>query len=164
MAEELRPDVFISYSTKNLDVAEAIVKDFEANGISCWYAPRNIMPGEEWVSAITHGLEQCKTLLLIYTDESNESRQVMNEVAVAFNAGKTIVPFRLTESKMSSEFEYYLTRVHWLDGTTKSLDESILELRKYVEILLSDADQADHTPNLSVNGKKKSRKKPRKGM
>ena len=159
MAEELRPDVFISYSTKNLDVAEAIVKDFEANGISCWYAPRNIMPGEEWVSAITHGLEQCKTLLLIYTDESNESRQVMNEVAVAFNAGKTIVPFRLTESKMSSEFEYYLTRVHWLDGTTKSLDESILELRKYVEILLSDADQADHTPNLSVNGKKKSRKK-----
>lgn len=159
MAEELRPDVFISYSTKNLDVAEAIVKEFEANGISCWYAPRNIMPGEEWVSAITHGLEQCKTLVLIYTDESNESRQVMNEVAVAFNAGKTIVPFRLTESKMSSEFEYYLTRVHWLDGTNKSHSESIVELRKYVEILLSDADQADHTPNLSGSGKKKSRKK-----
>ena len=159
MAEELRPDVFISYSTKNLDVAEAIVKEFEANGISCWYAPRNIMPGEEWVSAITHGLEQCKTLVLIYTDESNESRQVMNEVAVAFNAGKTIVPFRLTESKMSSEFEYYLTRVHWLDGTNKSHSESIVELRKYVGILLSDVDHLDKTPNLTGTEKKRSRKK-----
>ena len=159
MAEDLRPDVFISYSTKNLDVAEAIVKEFEANGISCWYAPRNIMPGEEWVSAITAGLEQCKTLVLIYTDESNESRQVMNEVAVAFNAGKTIVPFRLTESKMNSEFEYYLTRVHWLDGTSKSLYESIVELRKYVGILLSDVDNLDKSHNLTGNGKKRSSKK-----
>ncbi len=149
-------DVFLSYSSENKNVADAIVSEFEAYNIKCWYAPRDILPGEEWVSAITKALENCKILVLIYTDESNSSRQVMNEVAVAFNAGKTIVPFRLTENKMSSEFEYYLTRVHWLDAVTPPLKEKIESLRDYVDIILSGID----TSNLSRNAVE--RKKPEK--
>ena len=34
-------DVFVSYSSKNKTVADSIVSDFEANGIKCWYAPRD---------------------------------------------------------------------------------------------------------------------------
>ena len=149
-------DVFLSYSSVNKNIADAIVSEFESHNIKCWYAPRDIMPGEEWVSAITHALENCKILVLVYTDESNSSRQVMNEVAVAFNAGKTIVPFRLTENKMSSEFEYYLTRVHWLDAITPPLQEKIENLRDYVDIILSGID----TSNLSRNAVE--RKKPDK--
>ncbi|MBP5493609.1 MAG: toll/interleukin-1 receptor domain-containing protein, partial [Lachnospiraceae bacterium] len=37
-------DVFISYSSKNKNVADAIVAEFESSGIKCWYAPRDIMP------------------------------------------------------------------------------------------------------------------------
>lgn len=159
MAENLRPDVFISYSSKNKEIADEIVKEFESNNIKCWYAPRDIMPGEEWVTAVTGGLESSKVLVLIYTDESNESRQVMNEVAVAFNAGKTIVPFRLTENKMNSEFEYYLTRVHWLDGVTKTLKDNIVELRKYIQIILSGIDNADTTPNLNAVSEAAPKKK-----
>ena len=40
MSSEL--DVFISYSTKNKSVADAIVSNFENNGIRCWYAPRGM--------------------------------------------------------------------------------------------------------------------------
>lgn len=149
-------DVFISYSSKNKNVADAIVSDFESNGIKCWYAPRDIMPGEEWVTAITRALENCKLQVLVYTEDSNTSRQVMNEVAMAFNAGKTIVPFRLSEEKMSSEFEYYLTRVHWLDAITPPLQEKIENLREYVDIILSGVD----TSNLSRNAVE--RKKPEK--
>ena len=157
-------DVFLSYSSVNKNIADAIVSEFESHDIKCWYAPRDILPGEEWVSAITQAIEKCKVLVLVYTDESNSSRQVMNEVAVAFNEGKTIVPFRLTENKMSSEFEYYLTRVHWLDAVTPPLMEKIENLREYVDIILSGVD----TSNLSRNAvertkpekiKKKSRKK-----
>ena len=38
-------DVFVSYSSKNKDIADAIVSDFEQNRIKCWYAP---------VMALTH--------------------------------------------------------------------------------------------------------------
>ena len=131
-----RHDVFISYSTKNKNVADAVVADFEQNGIKCWYAPRDILPGEEWVTAITNALEGSKALVLIFTEESNNSRQVMNEIAVAFNAGLTIVPFKLTNDQMSSELEYYLTRVHWLDAVSKPLKKNIQALREYIEVII----------------------------
>ena len=129
-------DVFISYSTKNKNVADAVVANFEQNGIKCWYAPRDILPGQEWVSAIKSALHAAKIFILIYTQESNDSRQVMNEVAMAFNAGKTIIPFRLTEGEMNDELEYYLTRVHWLDAVSRPMERNIDELRKYVEVIL----------------------------
>ncbi len=129
-------DVFISYSSKNKNVADAIVSDFEQNGIRCWYAPRDIRPGEEWVTAITKALEVSKALVLIYTDESNNSRQVMNEIAVAFNAGITIVPFKLSNEQMNRELEYYLTRVHWLDAVSRPLLENIATLRNYISVII----------------------------
>ena len=146
MTEQKSLDVFVSYSSKNKNVADAIVADFEQHGIRCWYAPRDIMPGDSWVSAITEALQVVKVQVLIYTDESNTSRQVMNEVAVAFNAGKTIVPFRLTQTKMSNEFEYYLSCVHWLDALTESLSDNITQLRKYVEVILSGVNNVYATP------------------
>ncbi|MCR4813467.1 MAG: toll/interleukin-1 receptor domain-containing protein [Lachnospiraceae bacterium] len=142
---KVKHDVFISYSTKNKNVADAVVADFEQNGIKCWYAPRDILPGEEWVKAVTNALEQSKTLVLIYTDESNNSEQVKNEIAVAFNCGLTIVPFRLSEEQMSSELEYYLTRVHWLDALSKPLKKNIVALREYIEVII-------RTPNGALPG------------
>lgn len=136
-------DVFISYSSKNKNIADAIVADLEQHGIRCWYAPRGIRPGQEWASAIQEGMSEAKVFVLVYTEESNRSRQVMNEVAMAFKGGKIIVPFRLTEDVMNSEFEYYLTRVHWLDALTEPLSENIDQLRRYVELILQAEEEED---------------------
>ena len=86
-------DVFLSYSSKNKNVADAVVAEFEQHGIRCWYAPRDIVPGQEWVSAIHDAITACRLFVLIYIDSSNESKQVANEVALAFNSGKTLIPF-----------------------------------------------------------------------
>ncbi|MBR6020647.1 MAG: toll/interleukin-1 receptor domain-containing protein [Lachnospiraceae bacterium] len=129
-------DVFLSYSSKNKNVADAVVAEFEQHGIRCWYAPRDIVPGQEWVSAIHDAITACSLFVLIYTDSSNESRQVANEVALAFNSGKTLIPFRLTDAEMSSELEYYLTRVHWLDAVNPPLRQSMENLREYSERIL----------------------------
>ncbi len=147
-------DVFISYSSMNKNVADAIVSDFEQHGIKCWYAPRDILPGEEWVTAIKNGLDNAKVLVLLYTDESNDSRQVMNEVALAFNEGKTIVPFRLTDSGMNNELEYYLTRVHWLDAVSKPLNKNIEELREYLEVILQHAPAVQNKPDVEKTSAK----------
>ena len=129
-------DVFLSYSSKNKNVADAVVADFEQHGIRCWYAPRDIMPGQEWVSAIHDAIKRCRLFVLIYTEGSNESKQVANEVALAFNSGKTLIPFKLSNTAMSSELEYYLTRVHWLDAVDPPLIKSIESLRNYSEMIL----------------------------
>lgn len=52
MAQDQRNhDVFISYSSKDKKVADAIVADMEQHNIRCWYAPRDIRPGDEWAFA-----------------------------------------------------------------------------------------------------------------
>ena len=147
------PDVFISYSTKNKDIADAIVNRLEESGISCWYAPRNIEPGQEWVSAIRDALNAAKVFVLILTDESNGSRQVMNEVALAFNAAKTMVPVRLTNAEMNAELEYYLTRVHWMDGTNIHFGECLELLQKQVASILQNQETVSAAPHPAAVGR-----------
>lgn len=145
----LTHDVFISYSTKNKNVADAIVADFEQHNIKCWYAPRDILPGDEWAKAIKEGLDACEIFILVFTEASNSSRQVMNEVAMAFNAGKTIIPFKLTEEALNYELEYYLTRVHWQEALTEPISMHITTLRKTVGRIL----QKEPTLHAAGHGK-----------
>ncbi|MBR4586746.1 MAG: toll/interleukin-1 receptor domain-containing protein [Lachnospiraceae bacterium] len=149
-------DVFLSYSSKNKNVADAVVADFEQHGIRCWYAPRDIMPGQEWVSAIHDAIKRCRLFVLIYTDGSNESKQVANEVALAFNSGKTLIPFKLSNTAMSSELEYYLTRVHWLDAVDPPLIKSIESLRNYSEMILEGRKPSGPMEKSADNDTRKS--------
>ena len=133
-------DVFISYSSKNKNIADAIVADLEQNGIKCWYAPRDIYPGEDWAGAIKNAIGSTKIFVLVFTDESNRSHQVTNEVTLAVNSGKIIIPFRLSGSDMNDTLLYYLSSVHWLDAVSQPLNQNIETLRMQISALL-DIDE-----------------------
>ena len=135
-------DVFISYSSKNKNIADAIVADLEQNNIKCWYAPRDIYPGEDWAGAIKNAIGSTKIFVLVFTDESNRSHQVTNEVTLAVNGGKIIIPFRLSGSDMNDTLLYYLSSVHWLDAVSQPLNQNIETLRKQISALL-DIEEAD---------------------
>ena len=38
-------DIFVSYSSKDKAVADAIVSALENSGLRCWVAPRDVKPG-----------------------------------------------------------------------------------------------------------------------
>ena len=46
-------DIFISYSSEDKAIADAVVTAFESNGLRCWVAPRDIKPGADWGDSIT---------------------------------------------------------------------------------------------------------------
>ena len=135
-------EVFVSYSSKNKKIVDAIVADFERNGIKCWYAPRDILPGEPWAAAITRALENAKVMLLVFTSESNSSHQVMNEINLAASANKVIVPFRLTQEQMNDQLAYYLARYQWVDGVEgATFNKDVERLRDHV-MVIKDAEEA----------------------
>ena len=41
-------DIFISYSTKDKNTADAICHVLEQNNLKCWIAPRNIASGKNY--------------------------------------------------------------------------------------------------------------------
>lgn len=107
-------EVFISYSTDDKVVADAICHVLEHHGITCWIAPRDVRPGSPYAREIISGIKGCKVMILVFTSHSNSSQHVGNEVDMAFNHKKTIIPFLVEDTPMNEELKYYLSRKHWL--------------------------------------------------
>jgi hypothetical protein len=49
-------DVFISHSTEDKAVADAVCAILEKNGVRCWIAARDILPGADWSASIVDGI------------------------------------------------------------------------------------------------------------
>ena len=94
----------------------------EARGINCWIAPRNVPPGAKYGETIVHAIEDASAMILIFSAHSNSSEQVMNEVERAVSKKKRIFPLKINDINPSTELEYFISRRHWLDASTESLE------------------------------------------
>lgn len=126
-------DVFISYSSKDKLVVEAIVNILEGERIKCWIAYRDALAGVEYAASIVRAIKQCKVCVLVLSADSNASKHVLSEVNSVVNYGKPIVPFRIEEFMLQESMEYYLGRTHWLDAITAPLEQHIYKLVESVK-------------------------------
>jgi len=67
-------DAFISYSKKDKAIADAICKALEDDGLSCWYAPRNVEIGADWDASIMEAPANCKVMILVWSKNSDTSK------------------------------------------------------------------------------------------
>lgn len=86
-------DVFISHSSNNRTVATAACAALESSGIRCWIAPRDVLPGRSYSGEITRAIQQSRAFVLIFSQHSNNSEQVLREVQLAANSHLHIVQF-----------------------------------------------------------------------
>ncbi|WP_348263917.1 TIR domain-containing protein [Telmatobacter sp. DSM 110680] len=120
--------VFICYSSHDKQVADAACAVLEAQRISCWIAPRDILAGEEYGKSILSAISSCQVVLLIFSAHANSSPQVRREVERAVSKGKILVPFRIEEVLPSDALEYALGNTHWLDALTPPLERYLVQL------------------------------------
>lgn len=138
-------DVFISYSSKDKTVADAVCAALESSGVSCWMAPRDILAGEGYAASLLKGLSTSTILVLIYSANSNRSPQVLREVERAVSKGLPIVPLRIENTPMSSDMEYFISSQHWLDALTPPLEPHLDRLCDNVKVLLSRQIEEERT-------------------
>lgn len=121
--DEHKHDVFISYSTKNSDVANKICHILEQNELKCWIAPRNISSGRNYIDEISAGIKATKIVVLVYSTYSQASKYVNNEIEMAFKHNKPILSFNIDNSLPSEDMEYYLKITQWLPAYPNPEDE-----------------------------------------
>ncbi len=127
-------EVFISYSSQDKVIADAVCHSLEESKIPCWIAPRDEMLGVSYAKQIMQAIKNCKVVVLIFSENSNQSEHVENEIGQGFKCGKTIIPFMIDKTEMNDDLGYYLGRKHWLiaypDYREKTADliSSILRL------------------------------------
>lgn len=130
-------DVFISHSTQDKPIADALCATLESRGIRCWIAPRDILPGTDWGAAIIDGISESKLMVLVFSSSANKSTQITHEVERAVHKGLPIIPFRVEDIAPSKSLEYFISTPHWLDALTPPLEQHLGRLADTVKLLIS---------------------------
>ena len=152
-------DVFISYSSKDKTIAEAVCGMLEGSKVRCWIAPRDVQAGTPFASSLVKAIRKSSVFILVLSEESNHSVHVVREVSEAVDSGIPIIPFRIADIELSEEMHYYIKSIHWLDALSPPLERHIAKLVELVKALLSvDKDKPTEPaiPKTEVPAKKRT--------
>src|ERR1700722_18254512 len=72
--------VFVSHSSQDAAVANAVVENLEQHGIKCWIAPRDVTPGSQYADEIVAAINGAKVLVLVLSEYAVASPHVGREI------------------------------------------------------------------------------------
>ena len=130
-------DVFISHSSKDKLTADAVCAALEAQGVRCWVAPRDILPGRNWGGSIVEAIKGARVMVLIFSAHANNSEHIKREVERAANRNIPIIPMRIEDVVPTDAFEYFLSSPHWLDAFPPPLENHLQHLAKTVRQIVA---------------------------
>ena len=106
--------VFFSYSrADSFEFANHLADDLKAAGTVVWI-DQHIEPGRHWDRAVKDALINCHRMLVILSPSSVESDNVLNEIDLALEKKKAIIPVLY----MDCEPPLFLRRVQYIDFRT----------------------------------------------
>ena len=143
MMEQTKYDVFISYSTIDKLIAEAVCGYLESNRIRCFVAYRDIPKGDNWAQAIPPALRGSRMMLAVFSQAFNISEQTDNELHIAAHRKIPILTFRITDDDFDGAKEYFLAKSNWIDAFPEP-EKQFGELLRSVQVLLGmkiDSDE-----------------------
>ena len=147
-----RPELFVSYSSHDRLVAEGIVSALERDGIPCWIAPRDVIPGRPYAESIMQGLQSCRLLLLVFTSHANESPHVLREVERFVSLKQPIVCLRIENVLPAGSMEYLISATHWADAVGMDRDQYCGLALRYVGDLLRRQTESGQSVELHRGG------------
>ena len=158
--------VFVSYSSQDVAVAEAVVKELEGHNLSCWIAPRNVTAGEFYADSIVRALNAARVFVLLLTEHSASSQHVLREIERASSKRHAIVTLRIGSVELTPAFEYFLSASHWLDASATDINGALPKLVEAVRRLVApkgiDTQASPSTGHLSspVGGTRRRLNRP----
>ncbi len=96
---------FISHATADLQFAQLLHKDLLKNGISCWFAPEDMMIGDHIMQTVNEAIRLHDKVVVILSTASIESTWVEHEVSRALDGsakrGRNLLfPIRIDDAVM----------------------------------------------------------------
>lgn len=120
----MKYDVFISYSRKDQVVVDEIRQLLDSNAITYWLDTEKVHMGSEFMADIVDAIENSTITLFISSSDSNNSIYTAKEVALAFNAGKYIIPYKIDNSSFSKKLQFVMTDLNCIDATPYSTQKA----------------------------------------
>jgi len=124
-----RPYIFVSYSHKDMTEVFGTIKKLSESRYRLWY-DEGIEPGFEWPEVVGKALTRCSQLIVFMSRTAAVSRNVRNEINLAFSEGKGILVVYLEKTKLTEGMKLQI-------GTVQFLNKYEMNAKEFVEKLKS---------------------------
>ncbi len=111
--------IFISYSRKDIVVAQLICNTIRDLGYEAWFDVREIRSGTRWQDMINTALSESAAMVLILSPESLASEYVQYEWTTFLPSDKPLFPLLI---RTCDSIPDRLNDLQWLDWTTTRFD------------------------------------------
>ena len=124
----MKYDVFISYSRRDMAVADKLCEALDKAGISYWI-DRNIHGSANFLSEIAQYIKNCRVVIFIASSNSAASPWTQKEILFATKHNKKIVPYRIGNFHFEQcvELDLFFTNVQWIE-TEQEVIEALKKL------------------------------------
>lgn len=109
------PSLFVSYASVDQERVEEIVAALTRAGAHPWFDRSGIAGGVSYADAIATAVRGCDAFLLCVTPAALASRNVRQEIALAWKYERPIVPLMLTMTEIPADLEYWLESTQWIE-------------------------------------------------
>lgn len=104
---------FLSYARADEEVSLKFADDLIAAGASVWVDQYDIHPSQHWDTAVETAVRGCQGLIVMLSPRSAGSPNVADEVTVAIDDGKTVIPILIEPCKPPLR----MARMQFIDAT-----------------------------------------------
>jgi hypothetical protein len=105
---------FLSYARADEKVALRFADDLIAAGVQLWVDQYDIRPSEHWDRAVETAVRNSQGLVVMLSPRSAASPNVADEVSVAIEGGKSVIPILIEGCTIPLR----MTRMQFIDATS----------------------------------------------
>ena len=121
-------EVFVSYSSQDHAQVSKLVERLRNADVSVWMDEGGIDAATLWSEAIVEAINDSKVLIMMVSRHSTDSANVVKEVMLASESGKTILPVYLEPAEIPTRLKYQLTGIQHSEAFALTPDELLDEL------------------------------------
>lgn len=106
--------IFISYSKSDKEYVQKLANRLREEGFDIWLDDRNLRSSQVWWEAIVNAIVNCAAFIVVMTPDSDKSRWVQREIAIADDLQKPMFPI-LAEGSMDSPNWLRFINIQYID-------------------------------------------------
>jgi predicted ATPase len=149
-AERSRPRIFLSYASEERNRALHIADALEGAGLSVWIDRRGIAVGRRWSREIAAAIRSCTAFAVLCSAGSMRSRNVRQELQLAWDFDRPILPLLLEPIAFPEDRAYFLHGWQWVEILDRPAAEWLPEVFGALRGLHVGAAVADDTLSVRV--------------
>ncbi|MBR0238168.1 MAG: leucine-rich repeat protein [Thermoguttaceae bacterium] len=142
-------DVFISYRHCNADLVAPIEEELKKQGISYFIDRVGVNYSMDYSTVLAQAIKACKVLLVVWTKEAKDSPDMLQEIVVAKQLKKRVLPYKLGSFDVTEHdaLFYQLAPLSRREAAVQT-PETIADVVNQIELVLTGKSYPQPTSKL----------------